>query len=152
MKKLERDTLQQWLTQAKIECYVCPDCEGLHLTIWEAKEGVLESRLFVDDGRLSMLTEIAIRPSAVLPLQGAVHFMNYDYGFLKVMLAMADNDVPRLLLNHALPNTQLNETQVIDWLTSLQGEMDAVFKHLAEMDVIYTDDADLMTDYDDQLH
>ncbi|MDX1342268.1 MAG: hypothetical protein R3227_07940 [Reinekea sp.] len=152
MPTLDRDTIQAWIEQLQHEAYVCPDCEGIHLHGWEAKEAVLEARCFVEKDRVSLLVEIAIRPSAVLPLQGAVHFMNYDYSLLKVMIAMADHDVPRLLLTHALPIAHLSEPMFQDWLKQLLSEMDAVYKHLTDMEVLLLEDDDYFTDFDDQLH
>jgi hypothetical protein len=152
MSKLTRDDIQEWLDQMNVDSSICPDCEGIHLPVWEERDGVLEARCFVEKDRVYLMTEIAIRPSAVLPLQGAVHFMNYDYGFLKVMIAMADHDVPRLLLTHAMPSKHLVADQFQQWLKELFKEKEAVFKHLQEMDVILTDDMDMLTDFDDQLH
>ena len=102
MKALSRDQVQSWIEACSLEAYVCSDCEGIHLPVWEGRPGVLEARCFVESDRCSVLTEIAIRPSAVLPLQGAVHFMNYDFSLLKVMISMDDEDVPRMLLTLAI--------------------------------------------------
>ncbi|EAR07611.1 YbjN domain-containing protein [Reinekea blandensis] len=150
---VNRKTVQTWIEANNWEAFVCQDCEGIHLPAWEGRDSVLESRCFVETSRLYWLTEIAIRPSAVLPLQGAVHFMNYDYGLLKVMIAMADDDVPRLLLTHALPVAHLNEQHFVSWMNQLNEEMEAVYKHLAEMDVLLPEDNDdFSSNFDDQLH
>lgn len=150
---VDRDTIQKWIETNEFEAFICPDCEGIHLPVWEGRASVLESRCFLETSRVSWLTEIAIRPSAVLPLQGAIHFMNYDYGLLKVMIAMADNDVPRVLLTHAIPALHLTEKQFGDWLKQLNEEKDAVYKQLEEMDVLLPDDPeDIASGFDDQLH
>jgi hypothetical protein len=152
MAVLKRDTVQEWIQNAEYEAYVCPDCDGIHLTAWEERDGVLESRCFVEKDRISFVTEVAIRQSAVLPLQGAVHFMNYDYSFLKVMIAMADHDVPRVVLNHAVPSQNIGEAFFKEWFAGLLAEKEAVYKHLAEMDVLHIDDDVFLTDFDDNLH
>lgn len=150
---IDRDTVQKWIESSGREAFVCPDCDGIHLPVWESKDAVLESRCFLESSRLYWLTEIAIRPSAVLPLQGAVHFMNYDYGLLKVMITMSDDDVPRLLLTHAIPVDHLDEKQFSGWLTQLSDEKDAVYKHLEEMDVLLPEIPDeFSTEIDDKLH
>ena len=151
MSKLDRDTVQDWIDLAQLDSYVCPDCEGIHLHEWEAKDAVLEARCFVEKERVSLLIEVAIRPSAVLPLQGAVHFMNYDYSYIKVMIAMVDHDVPRLLLTHAIPAAHLKEVHFQSWLKLVLEEIDAVYKHLSDMEVLLIDD-DFLDDFDDQLH
>ena len=70
----------------------------------------------------------------------------------KVMIAMADHDVPRLLLTHAIPKAHLTQAQFQQWLTQIMVEMDAVYKHLQEMEVLLIDDPDLLAELDDQLH
>lgn len=151
MTELTREIVQDWVKADNHQVYVCEDCEGIHFQAWEDRDAVLEARCFVEADRVSLLVEIAIRGSAVLPLQGAIHFMNYDHGLLKVMLSMSDNDVPRLLLTHAMPKAFLTEEQFQDWLQQLLGEMDAVYKHLIEMEVLFVDDFDML-DLDDRLH
>lgn len=152
MSSLKRATVQTWIEELSLESYVCDDCEAIHLAGWESKDGVLESRCFVEADRCSLLTEIAIRPSSVLPLQGAVHFMNYDYGLLKVMISMTDDDVPRLLLTHALPVAHLTADQFKHWLPQLFAEMEAVYQQLVDMEVLLIDDELFETGYDDSLH
>ncbi len=152
MSTLDRDTVQDWIERAENEAYICPDCEGIHLHEWEAKDAVLEARCFLEKDRVSLLVEVAIRPSAVLPLQGAVHFMNYDYSFLKVMIAMSDHDVPRLLLTHAVPVAHLKEDHFQVWFKQIFSEIGAVYSHLTDMEVLLIEDDDYMEEYDDQLH
>jgi hypothetical protein len=152
MSELTRAKVQQWIEAEKLDVYVCGDCEGIHLPLWEGQEGVLESRIFVDEFRCHFLLEIALRFSAVLPLQGAVHFMNYDATLVKVMLTMADNDVPRLLISHAVPAKHLTQKQFSQWLTMLLEETDSLYKQLVDMEVLLLDDLDQMQDFDAQLH
>jgi hypothetical protein len=152
MTELKRDSIQDWIKSGKHEAYICPDCEGIHLNEWEEREAVLEARCFVEKERISLLVEIAIRPSAVLPLQGAVHFMNYDHGLIKVMISMSDHDVPRLLLTHAIPNLFVTEEYFHVWFTQMVNEMEAVYKHLQEMEVLLIDDEAFLSEFDDQLH
>ncbi|MDN3650472.1 YbjN domain-containing protein [Reinekea marina] len=152
MTEITRTEVQQWIEANKLEVYVCEDCEGIHLPVWEGQEGVLEARVFVEEFRCHFLLEIALRFSAVLPLQGAVHFMNYDSTLVKVMLTMADNDVPRLLISHAVPSKHLTQAQFDQWLTMLLEEVDALYKQLVDMEVLLLDDADQMPDFDAQLH
>ncbi len=141
-----------WLLKAGIDASICPDCEGIHLEAWEAKESVLEARGFLDTDRVSYLFEIAIRPSAVLPLQGAVHFMNFDQSLIKVMITLADNDVPRLLLTHALPVKHLNEVMFEDWTKQLLEETETVYKQLVDMEVLLPESDELLDDLGSQLH
>jgi len=152
MKPLSRDQVQAWIEELELEAYVCADCEGIHLTQWESKDGVLECRCFVEKERVSLITEIALRPSVVLPLLGAVQFMNYDFNLLKVMISMTDQDVPRLILTHTLPSKHLTEAFVKDWIPQLLAEMTAVYTQLTEMEVLMIDEDVFLSESDDKLH
>lgn len=99
-----------------------------------------------------MMVEVAIRGSAVLPLQGAIHFMNFDFSLVKVMLSMTDFDVSRLLLTHALPSEHLREELFKDWLTKLLNEMDTIYSQLEDMDVLFVSEMDQAENIDEQLH
>lgn len=147
-----RDTVLAWVERMGLECYICPNCEGVHLTEWEAKSGVLEARCFVESERCSVLVEVGIRASAVLPLQGAVHFMNFDFSLVKVMLSLVDHDVPRLLLTHALPSGHLTEDQFKEWVDRLLVEMDTIYGQLVDMDVLFVSEAEQADSPDEQLH
>lgn len=152
MSDVTRETVMNWMIKAGIDASICPDCEGIHIDHWETKEAVLEARCFVDSARVSYLVEVAVRPSAVLPIQGAVHFMNFDHSFLKVMITMSDNDVPRLLLTHALPIKHLSEKMFEEWTRLVLVEMEAVYKQLVEMEVLFPESEEELADYDAQLH
>jgi len=152
MTTINRDLIEQWIQELNISAHICPDCEGIHFSDWEAKDAVLESRCFVESDRCSLLTEISIRPSAVLPLQGAVHFMNYDYSYVKVMISLSDHDVPRLLLTHAVPKTGLTEELFQAWMTQLLDEVEGVYKQLTEMEVLLIEEEGSPSEFDDQLH
>jgi hypothetical protein len=148
----ERDTIQAWIEDMGYECYICANCDGVHLTAWEEKKAVFEARCFVEPDRCSLLVEVGIRSSAVLPLQGAIHFMNFDFSLIKVMLSMTDYDVPRLLLTHALPSIHLTEELFKDWLPKLLSEMETIYTQLVDMDVLFVPDVDQADNVDEQLH
>ena len=152
MPKLGRDTVQKWIESDGFEAYICPDCDGIHFPLWEEKEGVLESRCFVESSQCSMLVEFSIRASAVLPLQGAIHFMNYDFTFIKVMLSLSDHDIPRLLVTYALPTEYLEQPMFSNWLSQYLQELEAIHKQLVDMEVLMLDNMEGLTDFDDLLH
>ncbi|TCS41627.1 YbjN domain-containing protein [Reinekea marinisedimentorum] len=148
----DRDSIQTWIEELGYDSYICPNCEGVHLSVWEEKKAVLEARCFVESDRCAMLVEIGIRSSAVLPLQGAIHFMNFDFSLIKVMLSMTDFDVPRLLLTHALPSEHLTEELFKDWLPKLLAEMDTIYAQLEDMDVLFVSEIEQAENMDEQLH
>ncbi|TXR52085.1 YbjN domain-containing protein [Reinekea thalattae] len=147
-----RDNIQTWIEDLNYDCYICDDCDGLHLAIWEAKSGVMEARCFAELDRCAFMLEVGIRASAVLPLQGAIHFMNFDYSLVKVMLNMTDFDVPRLLLTHALPANHLTEVQFKEWLPRLLAEIEAIYEQLVDMDVLHVSEQDITESVEEKLH
>lgn len=147
-----RDIIQSWIEDMELDNYVCSDCEGIHFSEWEEKLGILEARCFVETERCSLLIEAGIRSSAVLPLQGAVHFMNFDFSLLKVMLSLNDFDVPRLLLTHSLPSLHMNEAMFKDWLGRLLAEVEAVYGQLVDMDVLSSSKSESEDSPDERLH
>lgn len=152
MAKVDRQTVQSWIEADELEVYDCGECTGLHLPIWEAQEGVLECRLFVDDDTCQFVLEIALRPSSVLPLQGAVHFMNMDNVYAKVGLSMNDYDVPRLMISHAIPIKFLSQKAFVVWLHHLLAESDQLYQQLIEMEVVEIEEGLGDYAYDTQLH
>ena len=94
----DRPQLEQWLERLDISCDLCPHCEGLHLAPLLEEEGVIDCRLFVEGYGLSLLTELEIRPMAVLPLAAEIHRLNMDYPTLKLFMDIGDDVGPQLVV------------------------------------------------------
>lgn len=87
----------QWLERAGYEHYVCEHCHGLHLADIQSRDGVLDSRLFVEPEGLLLSTELELRPSALLMVQADLTRLNMIMPGLKVFIDINDETVPRLV-------------------------------------------------------
>jgi hypothetical protein len=94
----DRALLEDWLTNSHIEHYLCGECEGLHVRALQELEGVVNSRVFVQQTHLLCSTELEIRPMAVLPLASDLGRINMDYPSLKVFLDVVDDETPQLVV------------------------------------------------------
>ncbi len=103
MQKPDAETLMQWLEQADVPYYLCGECSGLHLPALQEREGVLESRLFVEDFGLALVTELDLRATALLPASADVGPLNMEFPLLKVFPDVLDGELPRLVAEGVLP-------------------------------------------------
>lgn len=94
----DRTQLEAWLTSSHIDHYLCGECEGLHVRSLQELEGVVNSRVFVQQTHLLCSTELEIRPMAVLPLASDLGRINMDYPTLKVFLDIVDDETPQLVV------------------------------------------------------
>ncbi|MBU3825556.1 MAG: YbjN domain-containing protein [Candidatus Oceanisphaera merdipullorum] len=106
----------RWLSAGYIEHYVCENCHGIHLSELQELEGVLESRLFVEQEGALLTSEIEIRPTALLVLVADLGRLNMNYPGLKVFVDIVDDNLPRLIVADYL-HTQagIDESQFI-WI------------------------------------
>lgn len=88
----------RWLSASYIEHYVCENCHGIHLSELQELEGVLESRLFVEQEGALLTSEIEIRPTALLVLVAELGRLNMNYPSLKVFVDIVDDNLPRLIV------------------------------------------------------
>ena len=94
----DRATLEEWLQDMHVDNYLCGECEGLHVTALQSVEGIVNSRIFVQQSNLLFTTELEIRPMAVLPLSSELGRINMDYPSLKVFLDVVDDATPQLVV------------------------------------------------------
>lgn len=88
----------RWLTQARIPHYLCDQCHGIHLVDIQSLDGVLESRLFVENDGVMFTTELEIRPVGLLPLIADLGRLNMSYPTLKIFVDVVDDNLPRLMI------------------------------------------------------
>ena len=94
----DKTLLEDWLGDADMECYLCGQCEGLHIRILQGARGVIDSRLFIEYYGLLLTTELEIRPGALLQVSADLGRLNLDYPTLKVFLDVVDEAVPQLVV------------------------------------------------------
>jgi hypothetical protein len=90
--------LEDWLEDVRLENYLCNHCEGLHINALQDLEGVVNSRIFLQEWGLLFSTELEIRPMALLPLAADLGRLNMDYPTLKVFLDIVDDATPQLVV------------------------------------------------------
>lgn len=89
--------VKRWLDQAGIRHYVCDNCHGLHMSELQACDGVADARLFVEDDRMVLTTDLELRPSAVVMALAETSLMNIQYPHIKVFVDINDDSLPRLV-------------------------------------------------------
>lgn len=94
----DRALLEDWLKSIHVENYLCGECDGLHVSALQSLEGVVNSRIFQQQGNILFSTELEIRPMAVLPLASDLGRINMDYPTLKVFLDVVDDATPQLVI------------------------------------------------------
>ncbi len=113
---LTAETAMRWLSASYIEHYVCENCHGIHLSELQELEGVLESRLFVEQEGALLTSEIEIRPTALLVLVAELGRLNMNYPSLKVFVDIVDDNLPRLIVaDYMHTQAGLDESQFI-WI------------------------------------
>lgn len=98
LHKPDRPLLEEWLLEADVEHYLCGECEGLHISALQDLDGVVNSRIFVQQTHLLFSTELEIRPMAVLPIASDLGRISMDYPSLKVFLDVVDDETPQLVV------------------------------------------------------
>lgn len=93
----DADQVGRWLRQAGIQHYICDQCHGLHISELQSRDGVLDSRLFVEEDGLLLTTELELRPSSLLAMQAELPRLNMAFPGLKVFLDVNDETLPRLV-------------------------------------------------------
>lgn len=119
----DRDLLERWLEDLHIETYLCGHCEGLHVSALHALEGVVNSRIYLEQSALFFSTELEVRPMAVLHLAAELGRLCLDYPTLKVFLDVVDDATPQLVVSaNLLINARITAEQFADFVvTTMDG-------------------------------
>ncbi|MBK8971442.1 MAG: YbjN domain-containing protein [Hahellaceae bacterium] len=102
LHEVDSDLILKWLESLRISHYLCGNCQGIHITELQEMEGVLESRLFLDESCLIFTTELEVCNSALFALQADLLRVNGTYAHLKAFLDTSDNYAVRLILCNTL--------------------------------------------------
>lgn len=115
--------VKRWLNQAGIQHYVCDQCNGLHLSELQVREGVSDARLFVEDDRLLVTTELELRPSALIMALAETSPLNMQFPLLKIFVDVNDDTLPRLVACSLMLSRQgVTFEQFIHFLQAVVGE------------------------------
>ncbi len=102
--KPDRALLQKWLEEARVAFSLCDQCEGLHISALQELEGVIDSRLLLENYGLLLTTELEVRPMALLPIAADLGRLNMDFPTLKVFLDVVDDATPQLVVAGFMPS------------------------------------------------
>ena len=91
-----------WLGQARVPHYMCDQCHGIHVVDIQSLEGVIESRIFVENEGIMFTSELEVRPAALLPLIAELGRLNMAYPTLKIFVDVSDDALPRLMICDAI--------------------------------------------------
>jgi hypothetical protein len=98
LHQIDNELLLKWLEELQIAHYLCGQCQGIHLSDIQSMEGVLESRLFLDEECLIFTTEIEIRNSCLFAVQAELPRINAAYAHLKAFLDATDDYNIRMIM------------------------------------------------------
>ena len=96
------EVVMRWLSEGQIPHYLCDQCHGIHIVDVQSLDGVLESRLFVENEGLMFTTELEVRPVGLLPLAADLGRLNMSYPTLKIFVDVVDDNLPRLMVCNTL--------------------------------------------------
>lgn len=137
----DADQVGRWLRQANIQHYICDQCHGLHISELQGRDGVLDSRLFVEEDGLLMSTELEIRPSALLYLSGELGRLNMLFPALKLFLDVSDENLPRLVAcDLLLGRVGVTFEQFLNFIQLMVDVTVQLLDELQQMDALYLGD------------
>ena len=96
------EVVMRWLSDGQIPHYLCDQCHGIHIVDVQSLDGVLESRLFVENEGLMFTTELEVRPVGLLPLVADLGRLKMNYPTLKIFVDVVDDNLPRLMVCNTL--------------------------------------------------
>lgn len=117
MSPLSNQELRQWLDRAQIENFECGQCDGIHLSALDSGEGPVECRIMHRPDALMLLTQVELRPSAVLPMGAFAGVLCAEFPEIKVHVECPDEEVPSLVISHAAPHLfNVSEEAFVGWV------------------------------------
>lgn len=117
MNPLPNQELRTWLNRANIENFECGQCDGIHLSALDSGEGPVECRIMHRPDSLLLLTQVELRPSAVLPMGAFAGVLCAEFPEIKAHVECPDEEVPSLVISHALPHLlNVGENAFVGWV------------------------------------
>lgn len=117
MNQLNNEELRTWLNRAQIENFECGQCDGIHLSALDSGDGPVECRVMHRPDALMLLTQVELRPSAVLPMGAFAGVLCAEFPEIKVHVECPDEEVPSLVISHAVPHLlNIGEASFVRWI------------------------------------
>lgn len=128
----DADQVQRWLEQAGIDHYICDQCHGLHLSVMQEREAVLDCRIFVEEDWVLLSTELELRPSSLFAVHADIPRLSMLYPALKIFPDVNDEAMPRLVVCDVLHGRQgVSYDQFVHFV---QVSLDATMQLATECD------------------
>jgi hypothetical protein len=138
---ISTDTMQSWLEELGTEFYLCNRCDGIHLRALQDTEGVIDSRLFLEEFGLLLSTELELRPSAVLAVTAELGRLNMDYPTLKIFLDMVDDALPQLVVAGNLPiGSHLTRDQFVHFIAMTVEATTHLAEACGQLEYLFSED------------
>lgn len=149
----DRDLLERWLEDIRVENYLCGHCEGLHISTLHALEGVVNSRIYLEKSALFFTTALEIRPTALLPLAADMGRLNMDYPTLKIFLDVVDDATPQLLASaHMLTGSRITPEQFAAFVTTTLDGTRLLAEECLQLNYLFTEADQLQVEGSRALH
>ncbi len=137
----DADTVQRWLGNTGTDHYICDQCHGLHLPGIQDLDGVVESRLMMEEWGLLVSTEYLIRPTAILPLAADLGHLSASYPILKLFPDIVDDAMPQLVAGATqLTGAGLGESQFALFLATALEATTRLTTELGRLDYLLTEE------------
>lgn len=142
LKQPDQQLLQAWLTDIHVEHHLCGECEGLHINALQSLEGVVNSRVFLQEHGLLFSTEIEVRPMAILALAADLGRINMDYPNLKIFLDVVDDSTPQLVVAATMLTTAgIAARQFDNFIVSTLDGVRLLVDECQQMDYLFVEPA-----------
>ena len=140
LHKPDRPLLEDWFDEIHVEHYLCGECEGLHISALHDIEGVVNSRVFVQQTSVLFSTELEVRPMAVLPLSSELGRINMDYPSLKVFLDVVDDATPQLVVaTHMLSGAGIARAQFEEFVVNTMDGTRLLADECLQLDYLFAE-------------
>ena len=149
----DRDLLESWLEDIRVENYLCGHCEGLHISAVHALEGVVNSRIYLEKSAVFFTTALEIRPTALLPLAADLGRLNMDYPTLKIFLDVVDDATPQLIASaHILTGSRITPDQFAEIVLNTLDGTRLLAAECLQLNYLFIEAGQLQTEGSRSLH
>lgn len=153
LQQPDRDLLERWLEDIHVENYLCGECEGLHINAVHELEGVVNSRIYLEQSIVCFSTALVVRPTALLPLSADLGRLNMDYPTLKIFLDVVDDATPELIVTaHMLTGARITADQFATFVINTLDGTRMLAEECLQLNYVFTDIDELDAPSSRSLH
>lgn len=140
--------IETWLIQAGYEFWMCDHCESVHFSELHRLDGVLDSRLFIQPFGILFRTELDLKLSSVMKLNGELGRFNLALPTIKLFMDIMDNGSALLVASDAIITTRgITYEQFINFLEMTIEAKKWMLTECHDIQVIYHSEMDASTQH-----